>query len=62
MQSKLDFCAVEFLPKRTGNRGLAVKLNCLAGAEDEEGNRHQTVQSSGTLMTHSGASRCFDRD
>lgn len=62
VHSKLDPCPAEVLPRRTGNCGLAVKLDCLAGAEDEEGNGHQTVQSSGTLMTCGGASTCFVHD
>lgn len=62
VHSKPDFCAVEVLPRRTGNCGLAVKLNCLARAKDKEGNGHQTVQSSGALMTPGGASRCFVHD
>lgn len=40
---KLDFCPVEVLPRRTGNCGLAVRLDWLAGAEDKEGNGHQSV-------------------
>lgn len=48
MHSKLDFSAAEILPRSTGNCGLAVKLNCLAGAEHDDMNGHQTVQSSGS--------------
>lgn len=48
MHSKLDFSAVEILPRRTGNCSLAAKLNCLSGAEDEEVNGHQTAQRSGS--------------
>lgn len=48
MHSKLDFSAVEILPRSTGSCSLAVKLNCLAGAEDDDMNGHQTFQSSGS--------------
>ena len=49
MCSKLDFCAVEVIPGRTGNCHLAVKYCCLTGAEDGEQKGHQTVQISVSL-------------
>ena len=47
VHSNLDFCAVEVLPRRTGNCGLAVKLNSLAGAEDEEGKGTKLFKAQG---------------
>lgn len=49
MQSEFAFSTVEILPRSAGNCGLAVKLNCLAGGEDDDDmNGHQSVQGSGS--------------
>lgn len=60
MHSKLDFSAVEILPRSTGNCGLAVELNWLVQKMMTwMGPELFKVQA---LMTRAGGSWCFVHD